>query len=411
MDKGHTAAPDRSSRAGRRWPQFRGSLRRVTDWRLQASRNRYAGIAFLTASLLMFAGAAVYIVEKAASDNAYHSVWDGLWWAVVTVTTVGYGDFTPKTAAGRLIGVVLMFTGIGLLSVITASFASALVAQSLKEARGLETVRTVGHVLICGWNHNAERLIESLERLAAGGSLSLVLVNQLPEEAINEVLFKYRHLKPRYVRGDFCLETVLERANVRQASAAIILADLSAGTAARADERTILATLAVKNLNAGVRVCGELLDALNEPHLRRANADDIVVAGEYNAFLLSAAVAAPGLPQAIRSLLTHSQGVGLRRAHVPEHFVGRAFWELAAYFRQQEGVLVLGIISEKKGMSLGEMLGSDTSSIDEFIRRKFAEAGIEGRAWGGGGLSVLMNPDDAHIISADDAAVVLGRPS
>ena len=50
---------------------------------------------------------------QAFASNEFDSLWDSTWWAVVTVTTVGYGDFYPTTVQGRLVGIVLMFVGIG----------------------------------------------------------------------------------------------------------------------------------------------------------------------------------------------------------------------------------------------------------------------------------------------------------
>jgi voltage-gated potassium channel len=56
------------------------------------------------------------------------SAWDGLWWAIVTVTTVGYGDIVPKTDAGRVIGIAVMLGGIGFLAVLTAAIAQRFIA-------------------------------------------------------------------------------------------------------------------------------------------------------------------------------------------------------------------------------------------------------------------------------------------
>jgi voltage-gated potassium channel Kch len=55
---------------------------------------------------------------------------DALWWAIVTVTTVGYGDVSPATAEGRLIAVALMLIGIGVISALTATIASFFVEDS-----------------------------------------------------------------------------------------------------------------------------------------------------------------------------------------------------------------------------------------------------------------------------------------
>jgi voltage-gated potassium channel len=54
----------------------------------------------------------------------FNSVWDGIWWAVVTVTTVGYGDIYPHSVAARIVAMLVMLFGIGFLSVLTATIAS-----------------------------------------------------------------------------------------------------------------------------------------------------------------------------------------------------------------------------------------------------------------------------------------------
>ena len=66
----------------------------------------------------------VYNAERQASGSNIHTLGDSLWWAVTTVTTVGYGDRYPVTGTGRLMAVVLMLTGIALVGVITAAVAS-----------------------------------------------------------------------------------------------------------------------------------------------------------------------------------------------------------------------------------------------------------------------------------------------
>ena len=82
-------------------------------------------IVVLSVVLLTWVSAvAVFNAEMGVPGSDIVTFGDALWWAVVTMTTVGYGDFTPVSAAGRAIAVVLMVVGIALLGVITASVAS-----------------------------------------------------------------------------------------------------------------------------------------------------------------------------------------------------------------------------------------------------------------------------------------------
>jgi voltage-gated potassium channel len=91
---------------------------------LQSHGFHYVLIIALVATALGAAG--IYIVER---DFTIKSPEDALWWSIVTVTAVGYGDVTPVTVEGRLIALGLMFVGIGVISVFTATIASAFVGE------------------------------------------------------------------------------------------------------------------------------------------------------------------------------------------------------------------------------------------------------------------------------------------
>ena len=71
----------------------------------------------------------VLLFEETAKGSNIHNYPDALWWAIVTVTTVGYGDRYPVTAGGRAVAVVLMLVGIGLIGVLTATVASVFVKE------------------------------------------------------------------------------------------------------------------------------------------------------------------------------------------------------------------------------------------------------------------------------------------
>ncbi len=71
----------------------------------------------------------VLIFEENAKASNIHSYPDALWWAIVTVTTVGYGDRYPVSAGGRIVAAVLMLVGIGLIGVLTATVASVFIKE------------------------------------------------------------------------------------------------------------------------------------------------------------------------------------------------------------------------------------------------------------------------------------------
>jgi voltage-gated potassium channel len=84
----------------------------------------------IAAAGTLFLGAwLVLLFEENAKGSNIHSYPEALWWAIVTVTTVGYGDRYPVSAGGRAIAVVLMLVGIGLIGVLTATVASVFVKE------------------------------------------------------------------------------------------------------------------------------------------------------------------------------------------------------------------------------------------------------------------------------------------
>lgn len=105
-----------------------------------ALRGRVVIYVIASSALLVYVGAlAMYDAEKASPDASITSFGDALWWAFVTITTVGYGDLTPTTFLGRSIAVGLMIGGIALLGVVTATLASWLVEKvSAEEAKTQE---------------------------------------------------------------------------------------------------------------------------------------------------------------------------------------------------------------------------------------------------------------------------------
>jgi voltage-gated potassium channel Kch len=73
------------------------------------------------------------ILIRIAEPKQFNSVWLGLWWALQTVTTVGYGDVVPQSPFGRMVGAVVMLTSIAFVSIITAVITSSFVARAQRE--------------------------------------------------------------------------------------------------------------------------------------------------------------------------------------------------------------------------------------------------------------------------------------
>jgi voltage-gated potassium channel len=327
------------------------------------------------------------------------------WWAIVTLTTVGYGDVVPETAAGRLVGVGLMFGGLLMLSLLTATIASVFIERKFRRGRGLEAIKSEGHILILGWNHDGYILMDQLMRRLPADE-PVVLINQLAAEQLENLKAKYPNHEVSFIWGDSAREEILQKANVRRAAKAIILGGRREGeTAAQVDQRTLLTALTLKSMNPKIRILAEIHLAENRPYLERAGAEEVLIRGQYDSSLMAGAIAAPGLFRLFTSLLT-VEGPDLWAVEVPPRFYGHPVKDLAQYLKEQHHALLIGIYTEVRALSLEDLLSEEHSAIDDFIRRKFAETGMT-HLFGRAKVEVRINPPDDQILEPHQQAVVI----
>jgi hypothetical protein len=111
---------------------FRGQNQKSVVSDVLHNRGQYATfITILLAAMILSVSSIVVLqFESRAPDANITTGGDALWWAIVTITTVGYGDFYPVTALGRITGVFVMFAGVGIIGALASILASLLVAPS-----------------------------------------------------------------------------------------------------------------------------------------------------------------------------------------------------------------------------------------------------------------------------------------
>jgi len=115
------------------------ALDRLRD-ALREVREELAVFGLLALIVIYLAGVGIYHFEHEVQPEAFGSIPQSLWWAVVSLTTVGYGDVYPVTTGGRLFTAVVLFLGLGIVAVPTGLIASALASERAR-ARDIENAR------------------------------------------------------------------------------------------------------------------------------------------------------------------------------------------------------------------------------------------------------------------------------
>lgn len=101
-------------------------LRIIDNMKFFLFKTGFLQIVTVTGVVTLFGSFALYFFEK--GGDAITTYWDALWLSLVTLTTVGYGDISPQTGAGKIIAIILMLTGIGFLSMITSTISSYIIS-------------------------------------------------------------------------------------------------------------------------------------------------------------------------------------------------------------------------------------------------------------------------------------------
>ena len=327
------------------------------------------------------------------------------WWAIVTMTTVGYGDYAPSTSEGRIFAVLVMFAGISLTAMFTAVISSIFVAKRIREDKGLEKVNVKNHIILCGWNRNADKIIDSIQYLSEGRQKDLVLINDLDEETVARLKTRYRDIQLHFVAGDYTSEQILQRASLEAADTIIIIPSDVDATIQNPDEKTILATLTIKGLEPNKRLIAYLYSRENLTHIKRANADEVVISDDFGAFMLASHVMDPGIPQTLNRLLDNVSENRFKRMDIPNKFVGQSFDNLFNHFRNINGSLLVGLFSEEENLGIGEILSADTSALDAFIERKMKEGGISLQEESK--ITTVINPDKNYKIKVGERAIII----
>ena len=312
----------------------------MRSFRLSAQQPAGALLAFLRReNLFRLMGVIVVLVLVGAAgltyfedDRPFH---DALWWAIVTLTTVGFGDISPTSLGGRLIGVVLMFFGIGVLGTFTGTIASAFVAQRQRRDRGMGDCDLQGHIILCGWNYRSKEILKDLRADSRWADKPIALVADIETNPAGDD----EHL--HFVRGTET-EDDLMRAGIRKAATVVLVGDRSQDYRAR-DAKAVLAVLTVKSLNPSAYVIVELAGEENVPHCRHARADEIIVGADLCSRVMSTATLDHGISKVLHELLSARVGHDLVTYPVPKEYGGLKFIDVFTALKHDKGMIALAI--------------------------------------------------------------------
>ena len=332
-----------------------------------------------------------------------------LWNNINIIFSRGYTDFVPTTWPGRALLMVFILFSMLFLSTIIGYVSSKINAYSDSPARRIKKVQALtDHIIIFGWKNDMKALIADI--LRKSGKLTaedIVIVNNAPELKMQALLMD-RELKGiQYIRGDFTEEQSLLNANVKNAATALVLGEAHESLDAElVDSRVFVCALMIKALNPRCHVCALVQTERYRNYLAAQNCDEVIYTEEYSRYILSTATSYTGMANVVRALLDSGNGISIKILPVEEAWLGRRYGELADYYKNEKGILTLGVLENmgaektiKHSILADAMKSSNYGEIIQKLKTvKDAELNHP-----------LLNPPDDYALGINSGVIVLAE--
>lgn len=221
----------------------------------------------LTVFLLVIFGGTIgfWLLEDGIS-----SLLDSFLFTLVTVTTIGYGNITPHTVAGKILDISVILLGVGAAFVAIQTVFEVVIRKKVKEVLKLPKGLTdkKNHFIVCGYGKVGKALVKRLQKEKA----QFVVIENDTFRVKEMVQFNIP-----VIEGDAQKEDDLERAGIKAAKCLFASLD---------DSSNVFIALTAKMLNPSLKVVCKIEDAMNEAKLKKAGADDFVYCHDLGAQMM-----------------------------------------------------------------------------------------------------------------------------
>jgi voltage-gated potassium channel len=332
----------RGSRFFRYSNPLRGILRAFEDnFLLYAAAFSFLGVS------IMLGGVSLYLVDQAYNPGI-NTLSDAMWWAIVTITTVGYGDITPTTSTllGRFVASALMVVGMFTLALFAGIVGHTMLnaVLSIREEQ-FRMTSFVNHVIVCGYEDGNRMFLETIASELRTDEVDVVIF--APGERPPEVPPEFT-----WMSGDPAKESELDKVRLTHAESVVILGS-RAMDPQLADARTILIAFTIRSYLKRQQVTGarkrpvyivsEVLESENVSHARTAGADEVIESTRVSFSMLAHAVVVHGTA-AIMGQLAVMEAHNLYVGRFPAFLEGPgSFFEVSRALKGATGALLIGV--------------------------------------------------------------------
>jgi voltage-gated potassium channel len=271
---------------------------------------------FLLLFMVTTAGIAIYVLEERINPEIT-SLFDAIYWSLVTMTTVGYGDVAPITDAGRAISMLTIIVGIGMISFATSVIVSAFSERltEIKESRIIEQVnKSRSFLIVCGYGQMAKMFFRQNK-----GTMEDYVILDKDIKRVEQA----RKDGYQVVHEDASSFETLSKFNVEHSSITLLCLTAS-------DVENIYITLNAKSISRKIKVIARVNDINIVSKFEYAGVDHLLMPNQVVNTMIRTAITQPTMYKAIHAILTGKSIARIDEMHVHDkhHLVGKSISEL-----------------------------------------------------------------------------------
>lgn len=294
-------------------------------------------VAYLIAAWIVLA------LESGQPGATIDTYGKALWWALVTVSTVGYGDLYPVTMPGRIVGGTVILLSVGLIGFVVGKLGELGSELSRRRFLGMDGTTFSHHYLVIGWNEIARIVIK--EMISAGCRVA-ALVDE--EREITEMRSVFTDDTTFFVTFGLPQDDgAFDRLNIREATGAILLIE--------DDTRTLITVLELKRINPSLKITAYIRNSQLRKTVENAGVSYVVSPNEIVGRMIASATFEPDVSHFLEDLLSTTtsdddldvQEYQLRGDH---ELVGRSFADASATIEKHTSARLLSYSRRSDGV-------------------------------------------------------------
>lgn len=292
---------------------------------------------FIFASIVIFVSAVlIYVMEANNPASPINTLFEALYWSIVTISTVGYGDVTPVTQAGRIVAMFVIVAGIGVVAFTTSLIVTSF-TEKLDEIKDLKVLDDISKIkkfyLICGYAKVAK---EVAKKLSINNKIIV-----LDEDPHNIALAKRDgHVALNYDPGSIESYKKL-RINIQTQVKAILCLSYS-------DVENVYTALTVRSFNKDVFILSILVNKSNRNKLNFAGVNELFYEKELVGVIAREFVGKPVAFEAIHALRSNFNGIDMQEIIITDKIL-QNYVSVGELQNTRYRVVLLGIYKEQKG--------------------------------------------------------------